>query len=1021
MKIDGNSQVLRSVHVEQTMWDSSVTHNKATEGSQGVSFEKNRNDFFIEQLERAKKGDNTEAVDTEPAKAAMSKLEILSNLTTERDLAQFKEHSEDLEAEELDVIVTVVEKIKTQLAAYCEDYDSGMVDELSSEELDKLSHLTGTAVDVARKLRQNNLPVTEENITETLSALEMNEKTGMLTDDAKEYCIKAGLGLTIENLYMAMHSGNYQGAAGYYSDGSGYYAKAADTASIAELMPQIERILVQSGMQTDNQTLEQAQWLIQRQLPLTKDNLLKLQQLDNISQEDANQEVVLKHIIDALLDGNRPAQALIGESGSVLERSEQAVAVVQNATDEQLKTVIASGQTVTIAGLAAVQAGVDDTQLLEEDIIFVTGRRQLEEIRLQMTIESASIMIRNGISVETASLSQLVEQLKQMEDQYYAQLLAGSRIDATAENISLYKEITAATANIGQAPAAIIGTIAFTRTELTIEAVSVEATVLTDKYKQANEAYEAVMTKPRSDLGDSIQKAFRNVDDILEDMGLEVNNQNQRAVRILGYNSLEITEENIMRVKSADMEVTTMLENMKPHVVLEMIRDGYNPLDKTAGQINERIAQYQESIKSEQEDFSQFLWNLEHSEGISQEERNAYIGIYRMLHQIEKSDGAVVGAMLEQGVSLTMRNLMTGIRSTRHKAMDYKIGEMDGIEGTKTGSITQQIEEGYLGLLAGRLQSQLNHLDWNMTDGQEAIMDMSLEAFVDYVQALQREGQDSNGYAKEQLSILQQACQSEEQVLTQLTNMDQAVTIGNIFAATQLYGNRGAMFKALKDHVEQGRETLDGGSVAEQNFLADMVNVQESFNDVDSAKQAYGQMLDSASSLIDNAVEAEEITYEQMRSWKLLSSQIHLAGNLSAKEEYHIPVEIDGEWTSVHVQFVHSDNVQGKVAVSFETGELGKVAAEFTEREGRLEGYILSASAQSRELLAGMDEEFRRQIEQAGGMQVSKVTYAQHEQLDLLKFATDISQSEKGSVATNGSLYQVAKTVIGLVKTIGEF
>ena len=117
---------------------------------------------------------------------------------------------------------------------------------------------------------------------------------------------------------MAMHSGNYQGAAGYYADGSGYYAKAADMASIAELMPQIEKIIVQSVLQADDKTVNQAQWLIERQLPLTKENLLKLQQLDNISEDEADQEVVLEHIIDALLEGKRPAQAGMGEHASVM-------------------------------------------------------------------------------------------------------------------------------------------------------------------------------------------------------------------------------------------------------------------------------------------------------------------------------------------------------------------------------------------------------------------------------------------------------------------------------------------------------------------------------------------------------------------------------------------------------------------------------------------------------------------------------------------------------------------------------
>ena len=67
------------------------------------------------------------------------------------------------------------------------------------------------------------------------------------------------------------------------------------------------------------------------------------------------------------------------------------------------------------------------------------------------------------------------------------------------------------------------------------------------------------MTAPRSDLGDSIRKAFSNVDDILTDMSLEKTSENQRTVRILAYNNMEITPENIEKVKEADRQVSAVV------------------------------------------------------------------------------------------------------------------------------------------------------------------------------------------------------------------------------------------------------------------------------------------------------------------------------------------------------------------------------------------------------------------------------------------------------------------------------
>ena len=154
-----------------------------------------------------------------------------------------------------------------------------------------------------------------------------------------------------------------------------------------------------------------------------------------------------------------------------------------------------------------------------------------------------------------------------------------------------------------------------------------------------------VIVAPRSDLGDSIRKAFSNVDDILTDMSLEKTSENQRAVRILAYNSMEITPENIEKVKEADRQVSAVVDRLTPKNVLQMIRDGVNPLEKTFDELESYFSQNPESYEEEVEDYSRFLYQLERKKDVTEEERKAYIGIYRMVHQVEREDGAAVGAV----------------------------------------------------------------------------------------------------------------------------------------------------------------------------------------------------------------------------------------------------------------------------------------------------------------------------------------------------------------------------------------
>ncbi len=71
--------------------------------------------------------------------------------------------------------------------------------------------------------------------------------------------------------------------------------------------------------------------------------------------------------------------------------------------------------------------------------------------------------------------------------------------------------------------------------------------------KAGTERYDTLRTQVRPDLGDRIEKAFSNVDAILKDLELETTLYNQRAVEILGRNNMEITRENIQKIKLIDL------------------------------------------------------------------------------------------------------------------------------------------------------------------------------------------------------------------------------------------------------------------------------------------------------------------------------------------------------------------------------------------------------------------------------------------------------------------------------------
>ena len=90
------------------------------------------------------------------------------------------------------------------------------------------------------------------------------------------------------------------------------------------------------------------------------------------------------------------------------------------------------------------------------DILKVTMKRQLEEIRQKMTLQSAVAMERKGIHIETEPLENIIKSLREMENAYYSsQVGEGPVIDG--EDLDLLQESLRKTGDIADAHAALLG------------------------------------------------------------------------------------------------------------------------------------------------------------------------------------------------------------------------------------------------------------------------------------------------------------------------------------------------------------------------------------------------------------------------------------------------------------------------------------------------------------------------------------------------------------------------------------
>ena len=323
----------------------------------------------------------------------------------------------------------------------------------------------------------------------------------------------------------------------------------------------------------------------------------------------------------------------------------------------------------------------------------------MEEIRLKLTLSSAKLLAKNDIKIDTKELSEIVDQLKELEKEACKRQLIENRIEPTEENIEQFRITTKMAEELKEMPSYSIAKFVREPIPMTMEGLHEEGKKLKTDFDAANERYETMMTKPRSDMGDSINKAFRNVDDILKEMDLEVTETNQRAVRILGYNSMEITEENLEAVKAKDLSVNRLLNQLTPQTVMEFIRKGENIIKIPVEELNLKMeAMNNEAQEKEVARYSEFLYKLEKNKEITPEERTAFVGVYRLLDKVVKSKGRDIGALVKSGQEITLKNLLTAQRTIKASKIDANIDDDFGMVSEvieKGVKITDQIEQGF--------------------------------------------------------------------------------------------------------------------------------------------------------------------------------------------------------------------------------------------------------------------------------------------------------------------------------------
>jgi len=901
---------------------------------------------------------------------------VMSNTMSDEDFARLQKEGFHPGSTDVETVVTIVDHIKAALVKGGVQV-TGYTDDISEDVLKEITGSEAFARELEKQFTQRDIPITEENVAAVMEAWNLLEETPSMTDGSMKYMVENDLLPTPENLYTAGYSSSADGSRqgkGYYAAGeiSGYYAKKPETVDVEKLLPQIQKIIEEAGYAGDESDLADAAWLIEKGIPLTADTFSLLKDIKQL-QFPLDTEEFLKKAAGAIADGTEPVKMNLNHQETIYEQAVRLSEQVSKVKDEAADVITAGKLPFTLKNLLAAQYG--------EAPVDIRGRRLLEEVRLSMTVEANLRLLRKGYQIETAPLEELVSKLKEAEAEF-AKALTGETEDAAASRkAKLYEETLDVIRGIKSSPAEILPGISYSNTLKEIYETGNERRI---SYEKAGEKYEELMTAPRHDMGDSIQKAFRNVDDILSDMELDLTDENRRAVRILGYNRIEVTKENIAQVKGMDELLKGTISELKPGRVLHMIREGINPLNMSVEELSQYLKK-QEDPAEEIESYSKFLYKLEKQNGISEEERSAYIGIYRLVHQIEKADDAAVGAIWQSGARFTLENLLSAVRSSKHKRMDYSVEDsFGGVQKKDTGieSITGQIAKGYP-LSQTVSKEQLQELVENAGD--------------------EKAGEEFDKIVREQALT---AVKTEDAVIRQLTDYNQPVTADNLLAASVMMKTPKEIWKQTADLREQPDWPKEMGE-----------KIIKALEDGTQAQSAYSDLCSTVQDIIEEVSYREDCKALDVKAMSTLYKQMSFLGRMAREENYEIPAQINGSLTSINLKIIHNSDAESKASITLETEEMGRIAAELKMTEQGMEGLCICSKEEGLELLRGGRKvlESRLSDERIG---FNEIYFAVSQTLNLEEFSLKQSQGRQQGTDT-ATLYKSARAFIGYVQEIG--
>ena len=874
-----------------------------------------------------------------------------------------------------DDMVNIIEKIKIELAMHSDDY----VNYGTAVSKDKIESVTGsvaTAASVESRMQGADIAVNDESVAEVKSTLEKSKELKPLSENTKNYMVANGIEPSIAGIYQAQAATSSSISADGVTIGK--YANAISDADFEALRPGIEKIIASAGLEVNDKTLADARAFIDAQIPVTKENLEYKAQLDliDIDMIHADSDEMLNKILDNMKLGGKAENTLV--TGSPIDDIRTALDTINRAEYADAANVVLKGETFTIASLklemdarsfrieysaASVSTGNSEVRNQVSDVQQAADKAYdtLVTARVLMSANASIYLVKNNISILTTPIDELNSMLMEYE-----------------QADEMYEEAQIAYTDVLEA-----------RKTLN-EIVRNPARVFASMFDKMNETYEAVGTQIRGDLGDSLKKAVQgSADDIIKELGLEETDEDKEAIKVLAANNMDMTKENVEIVKSVNAMINNLIKNMKPETVLNMIKDGVNPMNASIEEVNEYLTEANDKAsKDNEEKFSKFLYKLDRTNGITKEQRKQFIGIYQMMNIFTRDAGVAAGALIKQGAEVTMNNLMTAYNSRKHYDMDTVIDENTGMaEVSGTANYYSALFMANGGLVT---PNTLKNVDNSSGIGEQSV-EMFIEQLEDNFDAAAEEQ-----YYEEYLKEQQAAVQAGADILRQIRNADTEINSGNIQAVKAfLESGQFPDIRGVKTTRDYARDSIE--KIGHKEKLSLMYEEMK-----DETEEELQEVLSKAGDL-DTQI---DVNYEGFLDLRLKDRTIGYIKNLALRHDYRIPYITDsGSTGMLKLTLVQDDDNKGRISVNMLSNVLGKVSVEAKADRDSLGMYIVSDTAVSDEGIQLLDD-MEESLKEVFGFTNVSVNTTKSSDVPYVTY-----EAAADSVATD-KLYEIAAQIV---------